>query len=205
MRQQKPWMIVKVLVSPSQDFRPYSKSQDKPERRDLNELGTLYRFAIFFRSHFYSGEQNRNVNKERSQQMFPRLWTHLSGKESGHLSSSEKKKSPTEIIGQNVFEHFLPLFYKILGFLAQSLHIGKREEELPIIAGPADCAWTPPCLQVFLFQEEPGQNNPGLPSMLGSLSVSLKNLNKKRTWSVELGHPTSKSCPTAEQLDNFFH
>ena len=141
--------------------------------------------------------------------MFPRLWTHLSGKESGHLSSSEKKKPETEITGQNVFEPFLPLFYKIFGFLAQNPLVGKREEELPVTVGPA---WTPFCLQVFLFQEEPGLNKPGFPSMLGSedslpgsLSVSLKNLNKERTRSVKPDHLTSNPCPTAEQLDNFLN
>ena len=92
----------------------------------------------FLRSHFCSGVQNRNLVKKEVSKLFPRLWTQLSGKESGHISSRGEKKPGTKISGQKVVEHFLLLFYTNGRFPTWSSHVKKREVSWDAI-GPIDC------------------------------------------------------------------
>ena len=73
----------------------------------------------FFRSHFSSGVKNRNWVKKEVSKLFPRLWTQLSGKESGRISSIGEKPG-TRISGQKVAAHFLLLFYLNGRFLTWS-------------------------------------------------------------------------------------
>lgn len=128
------------------------------ETKALGKVEILGRFRFFFSdliflffsffsfSFFCSGVQDQNWIKKEVNKLFPRLWTSLSGKESGYISRSWEEKPVTRIMGPKVLKHFLLLFYKNLRFLAWSPQFGKSKEAHREVIGAPDWAWTPPCL-----------------------------------------------------------
>ena len=162
----------------------------------------------FFRSHFFSGVKNRNWVKKEESKLFLRLWTQLSGKESGHISSRGEKKPGTRISGQKVVEHFLLLFYKNGRFLTWSSMLKRGKcpgmQEVLWTAGVRVSerrAWFEWARTSFLSEQS--GISPGQSLCVPQGSQQRENMGYKVRKKQK--NSNSKRCPIADQLDHFLN
>lgn len=114
----------------------------------LRNLDSILRVRIsadlyFFQISFYPGIQSRNVHKERNQQNISMALNPPEWEEECLYQRQWREKVSNWNYGARGNEHFLPLFYKNLRFLAQSSQVGKSTEEHFIITGPVELCLGP--------------------------------------------------------------